>query len=159
MFFVHTIISSFLFCGLFFDGSFFYVLKFPVYTSGLASEAVISDVGPKLVRMTQNGTNPGLFHMRFQYISAHWEKVPDLFRYVPFRPIFYPKSDIPDWFVSTLWSDTRRPDLAPKWVRLDPNGTNQGIFQIRFSTFWLGEPKCTESDLKNPRICPICGLI
>ena len=29
----------------------------------------------------------------------------------------------------------RLPDLAPKWVRLAPNGTNPGNFQIRFSTF------------------------
>ena len=28
-------------------------------------------------------------------------------------------------------------------------GQIQGFFQIRFSTFWLTEPKCTESDLKN----------
>ena len=27
--------------------------------------------------------------------------------------------------------------------------TNPGIFQIIFSTFWLTEPKCTESDLKK----------
>ena len=33
-------------------------------------------------------------------------------------------------------SQSRLPDLAPKWVRLAPNGTNPGIFQIRFSTFW-----------------------
>ena len=35
------------------------------------------------------------------------------------------------------------------WVRLAQNGTNLGFFQIRFSAFWLTEPKCTESDLKN----------
>ena len=29
-------------------------------------------------------------------------------------------------------------DLGPKWVRLAPNGTNSGLFQIRF------QPKCTE---------------
>ena len=32
-------------------------------------------------------------------------------------------------------------DLDSKWVRLAPNGTNPGIFQIRFSTFWLGDTK------------------
>ena len=36
----------------------------------------------------------------------------------------------------------------PNWVRLAPNGTNLGLFKISFSTFWLGEPKCTETDLK-----------
>ena len=29
--------------------------------------------------------------------------------------------------------------LALKWVRLAPNGTNQGLFKISFSTFWLCE--------------------
>ena len=51
----------------------------------------------------------------------------------------------------------RLPDLAPKWVRLAPNGTNPGNFQIRFSTFWRTAPKGTESDLKISRICPIWG--
>ena len=26
--------------------------------------------------------------------------------------------------------------LAPKWVRLAPNGTNPGLFQIRFQCIW-----------------------
>ena len=52
---------------------------------------------------------------------------------------------------------SRLPDLAPKWVRLAPKGTNPGNFQIRFSTFWRTAPKCTESDLKISRICPIWG--
>ena len=41
------------------------------------------------------------------------------------------------------------------WVRLAPNGTNVGLFKISFSTFWLTEPKCTETDLKKSQICPI----
>ena len=55
-----------------------------------------------------------------------------------------------------------RLDLGP-WVShfgpkvgqiLSQNGTNSVgfFFQIRFSTLWvgdLGEPKCSESDLKN----------
>ena len=40
-----------------------------------------------------------------------------------------------------------------------PNGTNLGLFKISFSTFWLGEPKCTEIDLKKSQICPIWGTI
>ena len=32
-------------------------------------------------------------------------------------------------------------DLAPKRVRLAPNGTNLGLFRSDFSTFWLGEPE------------------
>ena len=43
------------------------------------------------------------------------------------------------------------------WVQnqviLAPNGTNLGLFKISFSTFWLGEPKCTETDLKKSQIC------
>ena len=44
------------------------------------------------------------------------------------------------------------PDLIQKYVRLATNETYLGLFQIRFSTFWLGEPKCTASDLKKSRI-------
>ena len=43
------------------------------------------------------------------------------------------------------------------WVRLAPNGTKQGLFKISFSTFWLAEPKCNETDLKKSQICPILG--
>ena len=32
------------------------------------------------------------------------------------------------------------------WVRLAPNGINLGLFKISLSTFWLGEPKCTETE-------------
>ena len=41
-------------------------------------------------------------------------------------------------------------------VRLSPNGINLGLFKIRFSTFWLTEPKCTETDLKKSQSCTIC---
>ena len=34
---------------------------------------------------------------------------------------------------------------------------NQGLLKISFSTFWLGDPKCTETDLKKSLICPIWG--
>ena len=34
--------------------------------------------------------------------------------------------------------------LAPKWVRLAPNGTNPGFFQIRFQCIWRPRAKCTE---------------
>ena len=51
--------------------------------------------------------------------------------------------------------------LLPNWVTLTRNGTNGnvGLFQIRFSTFWLSEPKCTESDLKKSHSCLISGSI
>ena len=48
-------------------------------------------------------------------------------------------------------------NFASKWVRLAPNKKNTGIFKISFSTFWLGDPKCTETDLKKSQICPIWG--
>ena len=34
--------------------------------------------------------------------------------------------------------------LAPNWVRLAPNGTNPGLFQIRFQCIWRRGAKCTE---------------
>ena len=37
------------------------------------------------------------------------------------------------------------------------NGINLGLFKISFSTFLLGEPNCTETDLKKSQICPIWG--
>ena len=43
----------------------------------------------------------------------------------------------------------------PNWVRLSPNWINLGLLKISFSTFWLAEPKCTETDFKKSQICPI----
>ena len=40
--------------------------------------------------------------------------------------------------------DTGTVGLAPNWARLAPNGTNPGLFQIRFQYIWLGRAKCTE---------------
>ena len=48
--------------------------------------------------------------------------------------------------------------LAQNWVRLALNRTNLGLLKISFSTFWLGEPKCTETDLKKSQICPNWAL-
>ena len=58
----------------------------------------VSDYGLKWVRLATNGTNRGLFQIRFQYIFRRgakcteiWsEKVPDLSHLVPIRPIFSP---------------------------------------------------------------------
>ena len=49
--------------------------------------------------------------------------------------------------------------LAPKWVRLAPNETNPGLFQIRFQCIWRRVPNALKSDLKKSRICPIWGPI
>ena len=46
-------------------------------------------------------------------------------------------------------------NLTPKWTRLDQNVTNPGLLQIRFSTFWFGQTKCTETDLKKSQMEPI----
>ena len=42
-------------------------------------------------------------------------------------------------------------------VRFVSNRTTLGLFKISFSTFWLIEPKCIETDLKKSQICPIWG--
>ena len=34
--------------------------------------------------------------------------------------------------------------LAPKCVRLTPNGTNSGLYQIRFQCIWRRGAKCTD---------------
>ena len=35
-------------------------------------------------------------------------------------------------------------DFGPKWIWLAPNGTNPGLFQIRFQCIWRPRAKCTE---------------
>ena len=37
----------------------------------------------------------------------------------------------------------------PNWFRLAPNETNLWFLKDQFQYIWLGEPKCTETDLKN----------
>ena len=54
-------------------------------------------------------------------------------------------------------SRTRMVGLALKGVRLAPNGTNPGLFQIRFQCIWRPAPNALKSDRKKPRICPIWG--
>ena len=50
-------------------------------------------------------------------------------------------------FLSTRVSPVQECQVChPMWVILAPNGTNLGLFKISSSTFWLGEPKCTETD-------------
>ena len=48
-------------------------------------------------------------------------------------------------------------DLDSNWPRLAQNGTNLALLKISFRTFWLADPKYTETDLKMPQICPICS--
>ena len=50
--------------------------------------------------------------------------------------------------MSRLASNLHR--LASKWKNLR-------FFKISFSTFWLTEPKCTETDLKKSQIFLIWG--
>ena len=47
--------------------------------------------------------------------------------------------------------------LAPKWVRLAPNGTNPGLFQIRFQCIWRGAPKALKYDMKSPGFVPFAA--
>ena len=49
--------------------------------------------------------------------------------------------------------------LPPKWVRLAPNGTILGLFQIIFQCIWRPAPNGLKSDLKKSRICTILGPI
>ena len=50
--------------------------------------------------------------------------------------------------------------FGSKVGQISPNGTNPGLFQIRFQyIIKLIEPNVLKSDLKKSRICPICGLI
>ena len=45
-------------------------------------------------------------------------------------------------------------NLAPKLGQICPKWDKSGTFKISFITFWLGEPKCTEIDLKSPQFVP-----
>ena len=56
-----------------------------------------------------------------------------------------------------LRSVTGMVGLAPKWDRLASNGTNPGLFPIRFQCIWRGAPNALKSDLKKPQISPIWG--
>ena len=53
------------------------------------------------------------------------------------------------------WKSThdRSVRIGPDLGQMAPNKTNVGFFKISFSAFWLGEPKCTETDLKKSQIC------
>ena len=44
--------------------------------------------------------------------------------------------------------------IGSDWPKIQ---TNLGLFKISFSTFWLSEPKCNETDLKKYQIYPILG--
>ena len=47
--------------------------------------------------------------------------------------------------------------FGPTMGQIGPKGTNPGLLQIRFQYIFDAAPKCTESDLKKSRICPIWG--
>ena len=61
------------------------------------------------------------------------------------------------WMSNEFRRNTGMVGLAPKWVRLAPNGTNPGLFQIRFQCIWRPAPNALKSDLIKSRICPIWG--
>ena len=64
------------------------------------------------------------------------------FSSVPFLSFLF------SWLMTSQYIESGMVGLTPKWDRLSPNGTNPGLFQIRFAL---------KSDLKKPRICPIWG--
>ena len=43
-----------------------------------------------------------------------------------------------------MWTLSKDGRFAPKWVRLAPNGTHSGLFQVRFQCIWRPCAKCTE---------------
>ena len=45
--------------------------------------------------------------------------------------------------------------FGPKVGQIGNKWDKYGIFKDQFSTFWLGEPKYTETDLESPRIFTI----
>ena len=49
--------------------------------------------------------------------------------------------------------------FGPKIVRLAPDGTNPGLFQITFQYILAQRQNVLKSDLKKTRICPIRGQI
>ena len=59
-----------------------------------------------------------------------------------FHPLTLGHSDV--LLIMTGWWTTGMVGLAPKRVRLAPNGTNPGLFQIRFQCIWRRGAKCTE---------------
>ena len=73
----------------------------------------VLDLGPKLVKLAQNGTIPGLFQIRFQYILARKLKSPG---FVPFWDNLtkWGQSDrvVRDWlFIATVdLEDAREQD-------------------------------------------------
>ena len=90
-------------------------------------------LAPKWVRLAPNGTNPGLFQIRFQCIwrrgakcTEIWsEKAPDLSHFEPIWPTLEPNLPSLQWSVSAGMAD-----WASNWARLASNGTNLGLFKI-----------------------------
>ena len=65
-----------------------------------------------------------------------------------------PKSHIPDLCCPDVYSRdaTFGIQIESDWPT---NGTNLGLFKISLYTFWLAEPKRTETDLKKSQMCPL----
>ena len=82
-----------------------------------------TEMGQKWVSFRQNGTNWDFFRSDFSTFWLIW-KSPGFMPFCANLTHFVFKSNIP---TQVTWQDrwrTRLPDLAPKWVRLAPNGTN-----------------------------------
>ena len=99
----------------------------------------VSDLGPKWIRLTPNGTNRGLFQIRFQYILASWQ----FHWFSPFcANLNYvrPKSDVPlldrlspthtwldvIWFLTQLLSDDVTP-VSEWWSGNNPTVLGGGL--------------------------------
>ena len=61
---------------------------------------------------------------------------------IPMWPTFDP--NLTSLLTAIVTCEAGMVGLIPKWVRLAPNGTNPGLFQIRFQCIWRGGANCTE---------------
>ena len=59
------------------------------------------------------------------------------------------KSDNPPFHFSLVINRQVRVASILDQIRLASKGTHLGLFKISFITFWLTEPKCTETNLKK----------
>ena len=97
----------------------------------------MSDLGTKLVSLAQNGTNLGLFQIRFHYILARRAKMWNL-----------------------IWNSTGFFSFGVNLTHFLPKSD---ILSFTFTSFQigsdcLGEPKCTETDF-SPRFVPFVANV
>ena len=124
----------------------------------------------KWVRLAPNGTNPGLFQIRFQCIwrgtlnalNLIW-KAPDLSHFRPIWPTLGP--NLTSVFTTLGWRHpTHRVRVlnqgcqsSYKSVILTPNRTNLGVLRSLLMHFGLTSQNALKVLLKSPHNCTIWG--